>query len=192
MRRNGTGEGTLKDALTAHAGRAHLGRPISRARKASSLYRCVIITCCTLVLWGCGALGLGKFKWIERTAGDERYFLLKECFLAAGGPSATKTSFDPALNPVVNLWFTLRNETNKYVAESRWIDPAGQEYRTIRTTHDIQVEGKRNIDRRNEFGGTARVHTISTQELHDHKRGLWKVALYIDGQLARRLEFSVR
>ena len=102
-----------------------------------------------------------------------------------------KTVFDHHLNPVVNLWFTLANEKNKYVAESRWIDPAGDEFRTIRRTYDINEEGKRSVDRRDRKG-TPRVHTMSVQQLYEHKPGLWKVALYIDGELARRFEFSVR
>lgn len=155
--------------------------------------------CWSIVLWwallfsGCAALGLGPVKGIEKTASDEKYYLLKDVFLSSGSVHFSKTAYDHNLNPFINLCFTLRNELNKYTAESRWIDPAGQEYRTIRTTHDIQQEGKRSIDRRNEFGGgTARIHTISTQELYNHKPGMWKVVLYIDGQLARRLEFAVR
>jgi hypothetical protein len=153
-----------------------------------------IVLCCTLLFSGCGALGLGRVKGIEKTAPDEKYYILKEVYLSSGSANYSKSAFDHSLNPVINLCFTVRNEKNRYIAESRWIDPMGEEYRTIRTTHDIQQEGKRNIDRRNEAlgGGTPRVHSISTQELYNHKPGMWKVVLYIDGQLARRLEFAVR
>ena len=56
---------------------------------------------------------------------------------------------------------------------------------------NINEEGKRSVDRRDRKG-TPRVHTMSVQQLYEHKPGLWKVALYIDGELARRFEFSVR
>ncbi len=77
-----------------------------------------------------------------------------------------------------------------YVTESRWYDPNDQEYRTIRVTYDRAEEGKKGITRAKE--GTTRVHTIGTKELFDHKPGLWKVTLYIDGQLTRRQNFFVR
>ncbi len=36
------------------------------------------------------------------------------------------------------------------------------------------------------------MHTIPTAELYKHKPGLWKVSLFLDGKLARRLSFSIR
>jgi len=140
---------------------------------------------------GCGALSLGKFKGIEKTSADEKYYLLKSAELTAGSAALPKTTFDHNMNESVNLLFTVKGEKNYYVAESVWFDPLGQEFRTVRRTYDIQQEGKKEATPR-AFEGTPRVHTVPVKELFDHKPGVWKVALYIDGELARRLEFSVR
>jgi hypothetical protein len=150
------------------------------------------LLCAVVLMAGCGAMNVGKVKWIEKTAKDEKYYLVNEISLNAGSSYFPKQVFDHNLNPVVNLVFSLRNEKNHYVAETIWYDPAGLEFRAIRTTHDIQAEGKTDVDRRPISGGTPRVHTISTRELYNHKPGPWKVELYIDGELARRLEFTVR
>jgi hypothetical protein len=136
------------------------------------------------------ALGLGRFRGIERGASDESYYLLKDIALSSSSINKPREIFDHKMNDRINLFFVLRNETPTYVAESIWYDPNDQEFRTIRTTHDRSEETKTGIQRPK--GGTTRVHTIATQELYNHKPGLWKVALYIDKQLARRQTFFLR
>uniref|UniRef100_A0A7C4AQN4 Uncharacterized protein n=1 Tax=Desulfomonile tiedjei TaxID=2358 RepID=A0A7C4AQN4_9BACT len=150
----------------------------------------VLVMLATGLIASCGAINPGKWKGIERTARDEKYYLVKDVFLTAGSAFTSKEIFDHNMNESINLFFTPTNEKNHYVTESVWIDPADVEYRTIRMTHDVQDESKKDMERKK--GGTPRVHTISTKELYDHKPGLWKVALYIDGELARRLTFTVR
>lgn len=143
------------------------------------------------MLSGCKALGLGKFLWLEKTTKEENYWLLKDVCVTPGSSYMAKRDFDHNMNPIVNVLFTPRNEKNHYVAETMWIDPVGQEFRTIRTTHDIQQEGKKSIDRRHQTEGTQRVHTMRSKDLYDHKPGLWRVRLYLDGELARILEFVI-
>lgn len=152
----------------------------------------VAVTCMVVFVAGCSAINLGRVLWIDWPERGDKYYLLKEAFLSSGGPDAAKRSFDHQMNPVVNLFFSLRNETNRYVVRSVWIDPYGQEYRTIRRTYAIDKESKKSIDRRPQTGSTMRVHSITTEELYQRKPGLWKVALLIDGELARRFEFTVR
>lgn len=143
---------------------------------------------------GCGtlkeAINIGKWKGIESTGSDEHYYLLKDIFMTAGSAAHPKDFFDHTMNESVNLVFTASNERNKYTAESRWIDPNDQEYRAISRTYDTKVEGREGAERKK--GGTPRVHSMSTKELFDHKPGMWKVALYLDDKLARRLTFTVR
>lgn len=141
---------------------------------------------------GCGIINPGKPLWIVKTDPDEKYWLVKDVSVTPGSSYMSKKEFDHNINPVVNIIFTPKNEKNHYVAETVWLDPMGQEYRTIRTTHDIQQEGKKSIDRRHISDGTPRMHTVPTKALYDHKPGLWSVRLYLDGELARKLEFSVR
>ncbi len=143
-----------------------------------------------VVLTGCGSINPGKWKGIETTSKDEQYYLVKDVFLSPGSSANAKESFDHNVNEVVNLFFIPRNETNKYTAESIWYDPSDQEFRTIRTTYDSQSEGKKGVERKNT--GTTRIHSIPTSALFNHKPGLWKVELFLDGKLARRLSFSVR
>lgn len=142
-----------------------------------------------LFLTACGAVNLGKWKGIERTATDENFYLVKDIFLTAGSSYIRKDHFDHNMNEAVNLVFTPRDEKNQYVAETRWYDPSGQEYKTIRKTYDVREESKRGDERSK--SGTTRVHSISTKELFDHKPGLWKVELYLEGKLVRRLTFSI-
>ncbi|MCX5860734.1 MAG: hypothetical protein WCG29_10825 [Desulfomonile sp.] len=139
---------------------------------------------------GCGVINPGKWKGIETTAKDEKYYLVKDVFLTAGSAYVSKQAFDHNMNESINLVFTPVNEKNHYITETVWIDPSEQEFRTIRMTHDVGTESKRDQDRKK--SGTPRVHSISTLELFNRKPGLWKVALYVDGNLARRLSFSVR
>lgn len=139
---------------------------------------------------GCGVINPGKWKGVEITSRDEQYYLVKDVFLTPGSSAAAKETFDHNVNETVNLFFVPRNETNKYTAESIWYDPSDQEFRTIRTTYDSQSEGKKGVERKS--GGTTRIHTMPTSALYSHKPGLWKVELFLDGKLARRLSFSVR
>jgi hypothetical protein len=149
-----------------------------------------MVTICLVWLGGCGVINVGKWKGIETTSSDENYYLLKDAFLTAGSAALPKDSFDHTMNDTVNLIFIPKNERNEYVAETRWLDPNDQEYRTIRTTFDVKKEGREGMDRRKD--GTPRMHAMPTAELAAHKKGMWKVALYIDDKLARRLSFSVR
>jgi hypothetical protein len=57
-------------------------------------------------------------------------------------------------------------------------------------TYDRQKESKKGDER--QASGSTRVHTVATKELYDHKPGLWKVELYIEKDLVRRLPFSIR
>ena len=156
----------------------------------TSYFVCSVLLSAVLVLAGCGAINPGKWKGIEKTSKDEQYYLVKDVFLTPGSAYISKQAFDHNMNDSVNLFFTPVNEKNHYVSESIWFDPSDQEFRTIRMTHDVQTESKQDLQRKK--AGTPRVHTISTKELFNHKPGLWKVALYVDGNLARRLTFSVR
>lgn len=143
-----------------------------------------------VLVTGCGAINVGKWKGIERAAGDEEYYLAKDIFLTAGSAAAQRNSFDHNMHPSISLFFVPRNETNTYVAESIWYDPGGQEFRTIRTTYDKQRESKKGDERSTK--GTTRIHTVPTRELFNHKPGPWKVALYLDNKLVRRLDFTLR
>jgi len=145
----------------------------------------------TLVwLGGCGAINVGKWKGIERTGSDEEYYLAKDIFLTAGSAFSQRDSFDHNMHESINVFFVPRNETNTYIIETIWYDPAGQEFRTIRTTHDKQRESAKGDVRAPT--GTTRVHSIPTKDLFEHKPGSWKVALYLDGKLVRKLDFTLR
>ncbi|MEW6349223.1 MAG: hypothetical protein AB1646_09185 [Thermodesulfobacteriota bacterium] len=146
---------------------------------------------CTAVLMlsGCSMLGLGKFKWIEWTSSGEKYYLLKNCFLAAGNSLSPRQSFDHNMYENVSFCFVPANEKNHYVSKTLWYDPSGLEFRAIRQTHDKQQETKRGSERTPQ--GTTRIHSLPLKELYEHKRGLWKVELYLDDVLARRLPFTV-
>ncbi len=142
-----------------------------------------------LLLSGCSALGLGKFKWLEWTTSAEKYYLLKNGFLAAGSSLNPRDSFDHHMYDNVSFCFVPANEKNHYVSKTLWYDPLGQEFRAIRQTHDKQQETKRGTERNPQ--GTTRIHSIPLKELYEHKPGLWKVELYLDDALARRLPFTV-
>lgn len=144
----------------------------------------------TFWLTGCGAINPGKWKGVETTSPDERYYLVKDVFLSPGSAYSAKDNFDHNVNDSVNLFFTPRNETNQYTAETIWYDPSDQEFRKIRTTYDTKQESKQGINRSSH--GTTRVQSIPTMQLYNHKPGLWKVELYLEGKLARRLTFTVR
>ncbi len=139
---------------------------------------------------GCGVLNVGKFKGLERTDSDEKYYLLKEVRLVSASSARAKTHFDHTLDQVVNLVFVPANEKNHYVTKSVWYDPSGEEYRTIRQTHGKTDEEANGASRQK--GGTTRIHTLPLMPMWRHKPGQWTVELFIDDELARRLEFHVR
>jgi hypothetical protein len=143
-----------------------------------------------LLVAGCGAFSFGKLKWIEKTDSDEKFYLLKQAYLSGGSPQP-RTSFDHTILDTVYLIFVPANEKGHYVTKSVWYDPSGAEFRTIRETHDRQEETSRG-EERNEKKGTTRMHSISLLDLYHHMPGRWKVKLYIDSDLARKLDFSVR
>lgn len=143
-----------------------------------------------LALAGCGVLNLGKWKGLEKTGKDEQFYLLKNIMLTSGSTHSGRDMFDHTMHDVVNLVFVPRNETNTYTAESIWYDPAGIEFRTIRRTYDKQRENKKGDER--ESSGTIRIQSMPVADMYNHKKGIWSVALYLDGKLARRLNFTVR
>jgi hypothetical protein len=65
----------------------------------------------------CDMFNLGKFRWIERTASDEKYYLVKDVFLTPGSTYNRKDAFDHNMNETVNLFFMLEMEPNTYVTE---------------------------------------------------------------------------
>jgi hypothetical protein len=150
---------------------------------------CLALLVPILLSGGCDAVNLGKWRPIERPS-DQAYYLLKDAFLTASSAYNPRESFDHNLNDSVRLYFIPKDEKPSYVAESIWYDPAGREYRTIRTTYDKATEQKKGNERVR--SGTPRVHSMSTKELYEHKPGTWKVELYLDKQLARRLTFLVK
>jgi hypothetical protein len=157
-------------------------------RDANLLYTVVL----TVILFssGCGAINVGKWRGIERAAPDEAYYLVNDIFLTASSAYNRREIFDHNLNESVHLFFTPKNEKPTYVTKSVWQDPNGQEYRTIRMTYDRVREQREGIERTKK--STPRVHTMPTKELYAHKPGLWKVSLYIEKQLVRRLTFLVK
>jgi hypothetical protein len=139
---------------------------------------------------GCGAINPGKFLGIQHTDSDEQYYLIKRVCLTAGSTAHPRTFFDHTMQDAVHLVFVPATEPNHYVTKTIWYDPDGHEFRTIRQTHDKQAETARGFERPK--GGTTQIHMMPLAELYKHKPGLWKVELYIDNKLARRLSFTVR
>lgn len=139
---------------------------------------------------GCTWVNLGKWRGVEIPPPDEKYYLVKEVLLTASSAFSPKEMFDHNMNDTVNLLFSPKNEKNYYVAESVWYDPNGAEFHTIRRTYDKKAEQREGNERPS--GGSSRVHTMLTRDLYNHKPGIWKVALKLDGELARRLTFTVR
>ncbi len=152
---------------------------------------CRVVLIIVLFTAGCSAISVGKWRGIERTGPDEAYYLMDDVFLTASSASSRREIFDHNMNESVHLFFIPKNEKPTYTVESVWQDPDGQEYRTIRTTYDKAREEKQGIDRK-QRGGTPRIHTLPTKELYEHKPGMWKVALYLEKQLVRRLSFLVK
>jgi hypothetical protein len=163
------------------------------SRNKTAVIRSRLLPIAILGLWAFavgGCINVGKPLWILPSGGDEHHWLLKNSFVTAGSAAYAREDFDHTMQEVVNVVFVPANEKNEYTAESRWYDPSGQEYRTIRTHYDVKAESREGMERKK--GGTSRVHSVPTKELVGHKPGMWKVALYIDKELARRLDFSVR
>ncbi len=154
-------------------------------------FPCMVAIIILMFTGGCGAISVGKWRGIERAGPDEAYYLVNDIFLTASSASSPREIFDHNLNESVHLFFLPKDEKPTYVAESVWQDPEGQEFRTIRTTYDKAREEKQGIDRKPR-GSNPRIHTVSTKELYEHKPGMWKVALYIEKQLVRRLNFLVK
>jgi hypothetical protein len=151
---------------------------------------CMVLFTITLFLGGCGAISVGKWRGIERAAPDEAYYLVNDLFLTASSAFNPREVFDHNLNEAVHLYFTARDEKPTYVVKSVWQDPDGQEFRTIRTTYDKAREEKKGDQRTRK--PTPRIHSVATKELYAHKPGMWKVSLYIEDQLVRRLTFLVK
>ena len=144
----------------------------------------------TSTLTGCGIFNPGKFLGVVKTDPDEEFYLVERAELASSASSRSKTRFDHTLDETVNLLFVPANEKNRYISKTIWYDPGGYEFRTIRHTHDRVKENPDSIGAPKK--GTPRVHSMPLSEMWDHKKGLWKVELYLDGKLARRLKFHVR
>jgi hypothetical protein len=151
---------------------------------------CIILPGLALLCHACGAVNLGKWRGVEVTPTGEKFYLVKDVFLTGGSVYNRKELFDHTINDVVSLYFTPKDERNRYVAESIWYDPMGVEFRTIRQTYDVKEENKSGEERAK--SGTTRIHSMSTEEMAKHKPGMWKVALFLDGELVRRLSFTVR
>jgi hypothetical protein len=151
---------------------------------------CIVLPGFALLCHACGAVNIGKWRGIDVTPKGEKFYLVKDVFLTSGSAYHRKELFDHTMNDSVNLYFSPKDERNRYVAESIWYDPTGVEFRTIRQTYDVKEENKTGEERPK--GGTTRVHSMSTEEMAKHKPGMWKVALYLDGDLVRRLNFTVR
>ena len=139
---------------------------------------------------GCGVVNLGKWKGIERTARDESYYLVKNIYLTAGSMAQPRYTYDHMMQDSINLVFIPSSEKNYYTSKTTWLDPSGQEYRTIRQTHDKRAEEADGSERPK--GGSTRIHSVATRDLWKHKPGLWKVELYLDDVLVRRFNFEVR
>jgi hypothetical protein len=140
-----------------------------------------------LICSGCGVINPGKYQPITRPKG-EAYYLAKDVFLAAG--SSRKEAFDHAIHEAVSLCFIPANERNHYVAESVWTDPSDREFRKIRQTYDLNTEQRKGEERAK--GGAMRAQAMSTAEMAAHQPGMWKVALYMDDELVRKLDFSIK
>ncbi len=167
------------------------GKPRSlQLMSLKGLLHLLVLASTLFLIAGCGMFNLGKWKGIEKAAADEKYYLVKDAFLTAGSAYNRKETFDHNMNESVNLIFTPKMEPNTYTVESIWYDPNGEEFRKIRKTYDAQKETSKGEDR--QASGSTRVHTMSTKEFYDHKPGLWKVELYIEKDLVRRLPFSIR
>ncbi len=149
----------------------------------------IVLLSVSACLCSCQAFGLGKFKGLERTDADEKYYLIKSIFLSGGATLTPRSGFDHNMHDVVCMFFIPSREKGHYVSKTVWYDPMGQEFRTIRQTHDKQEESKSGVERKAD--GTMRSHCMPVKRLYDHKKGRWKVELYIDDDLARRMTFTV-
>ncbi len=147
-----------------------------------------VMTAC--LVCACSAINVGKWKGIEDADSDEKHWLVSKINMSAGSASSPRDVFDHAMHDQVVLMFVPANEKNEYVTKTIWYDPAGIEFRTIRESHNVRTESPDGSERPKE--GTTRVHAIPLKDLYEHKPGRWTVELYLDDELARRLEFVVR
>lgn len=143
-----------------------------------------------LTMAGCGIINPGKFIGLERTDRDEQFYLIKKMWLTAGSTAHPRTFFDHTMQDGVYVVFIPANQPNHYVTKTVWYDPGGHEFRTIRQTHDKQAETARGFERPK--GGSTLIHMMPLEKLWKHKPGLWKVEVFIDNEMARRLSFTVR
>jgi hypothetical protein len=121
---------------------------------------------------------------------DEKHWLISKINMSAGTASNPRETFDHAMHDNVVIAFQPANEKNEYITKTIWYDPSGIEFRTIRQSHSIRTENPDGTDRSRK--GTTRVHSIPLKDLFKHEPGQWRVELYLDDELARRLDFSVR
>ncbi len=141
-------------------------------------------------LCSCSLINPGPITPWVRTDEDENHWLVKNIRLGAGMSAANRSSFDHAIDDKIVLMFVPNNEKNRYVTKSVWHDPMGLEYRTVRQAHDLKTEIPDGSERYKH--GTPRFHTMVVKDLYRHKPGPWKVELFPDDKLARRLNFEVR
>lgn len=120
-------------------------------------------------------------------AAGEEPGLLKEFHLNPASIRTHKGTVYYLTNEFVSLVFVPRNEKPSYIAESRWYDPTDQEFRTIMVAYDRPEQTEKSPE-----SGYFRVHSMPARELYDHRPGMWKVALYIDNQLAGTQTFFVK
>ena len=149
-------------------------------------YKLGALTGIILMMFSISSVSAMAAEKKSEAAGEESG-LLKEFHLSAASLQTRKRNFDHHTDETVNLVFVPRKSV--HIAESRWYNPNDREFRIIRHVYDRAKEPKKAIERPK--GGATRVHYIPTKELYDHKPGLWKVALYIDNQLAGRQTFLV-
>jgi hypothetical protein len=155
-----------------------------------SAYRYALLIMSIMLITSCKTFLPNPIHLIVQTYSDEQYWLVKNVVLSAGTLTRPKKDFDHTIQDAVVLTFVPTQEPNKYESKTVWKDPSNVKFRTIRQTHDVQVEAKKAEFR--EPKGTPRVHSMPTKVLYDHKPGLWTVELYLDNRLARRLTFTVR
>jgi hypothetical protein len=165
----------------------------SSGRLKTRLFREILRISAVLLLGsflaGCGYFTLGKYRGIEWTPKDEKYYLLKDVQVSTGSSLQPRKSFDHTMQDSVVVSFVAKDEKFHYVTKTIWKDPSGLEYHVIRQTHKLADEKEQGAERPKE--GIRRIHSMSTQDLFAHKPGLWTVEIYIDDDLARRLTFSV-
>ena len=69
-------------------------------------FLCMVAIIILMFTGGCGAINVGKWRGIERTAPDEAYYLVNDVFLTASSASSPREIFDHNLNESVHLYFS--------------------------------------------------------------------------------------